>query len=259
MTSKYEVIEDYLKSYKKIANFIFVNDIKNIPINSDKIFVNNNLFEKITIEKTMFDTYHYSEICILITEPLNYTVHLELILRTHKIFPCMKVCTYSKSNIQILNNNNIHNTDLLPYYYDQDEIDYLQNLNKNTKEYDFGIICYRHDIHESVRKQRVVNFLKNSGFKVLIITGWRQHRDEQISKCKIMLNIHSSIVNTSEEHCVIFEHIRCDRLLNSGINIISEESMVLDDEFINKYPNLKNIKFDDFFNLETYINLDWLN
>ena len=256
---KYEVIEDYLKSYKKIANFIFVNDIKNIPINSDKIFVNNNLFEETIIEKTMFDTYHYSEICILITEPLNYTVHLELILRTHKIFPCMKVCTYSKSNIQILNNNNIHNTDLLPYYYDQDEIDYLQNLNKNTKEYDFGIICYCHDIRESVRKQRVVNFLKKSGFKVLTITGWRQHRDEQISKCKIMLNIHSSIVNTSEEHCEIFEHIRCDRLLNAGINIISEESMFLDDEFINKYPNLKNLKFDEILNIETYINLDWLN
>ena len=255
----YEVIEDYLKSYKKIANFIFVNDIKNIPINSDKIFVNNNLFENRIIEKTMFDTYHYSEICILITEPLNYTVNLELILRTHKIFPCMKVCTYSKSNIQILNNNNFHNTDLLPYYYDQDEIDYLQNLNKNTKEYDFGIICYCHDIRESVRKQRVVNFLKKSGFKVLIITGWRQHRDEQISKCKIILNIHSSIINTSEEHCEIFEHIRCDRLLNAGINIISEESMFLDDEFINKYPNLKNLKFDEILNIETYINLDWLN
>ena len=251
---KYEVIEDYLKSYSKIANFIFVDDITKMPINPDKIFCANYFFNEL-----IFDLFPSSKICILVTEPLNYKENLDLLLRTHQIFPHIEVYSYSKSNLQIINNNNIHTTRFLPYYYDQDEIDYLQNLNKNTKEYNFGIICYTYDLLESIRKQRVVNFLRNSGFSVLNIIGWKQHRDEQISKCKIILNIHSSRINTSEEHCEIFEHIRCDRLLNAGIKILSEESIFLDDEYRNKYPNLKNITFDDFFNLEVYKNIDWLN
>jgi GR25 family glycosyltransferase involved in LPS biosynthesis len=248
---KYVVIEDYLNSYRNIANFIFIDDIKNIPPSPDKIFVSNHLFHKF-----LFDAYPSSEISVFISEPLNYKDNLDLIIKTHAIIPNIKFYSYSKCNLKILHNIDINNTEHLPYCYDKNEIDYLKNLNKNEKEYDFGIICYSYDLNESIRKQRVVAFLRQSGFSVLNIIGWKQARDEQISKCKIILNIHSSKVCSSEEHCEIFEHIRCDRLLNSGINILSEESLFPD--LLDTYDNLKHVKFDDFFNLTLYENLDWL-
>ena len=53
----------------------------------------------------------------------------------------------------------------------------------------------------------------------------------------------------------IFEHIRCDRLLESGFNILSESNYELDKEFANKYSNLKQISYDDFFNIDVINNM----
>ena len=100
------------------------------------------------------------------------------------------------------------------------------------------------------KRQKVVDYLINNGFKVNIIYGWSENdRDIELSKCKRILNIHGTFMEYSTQ---IFEHIRCDRLLESGFQILSEESLYLDPEFINKYPNLKLINYEDFFNLETY-------
>ena len=46
----------------------------------------------------------------------------------------------------------------------------------------------------------------------------------------------------------MFEHIRCDRLLEAGFNVLSETSYKLDQSFIDKYKNLTIIHYDDFFN-----------
>ena len=159
----------------------------------------------------------------------------------------------------ILNNNKIFNTYFLPYQYNEQEINLLKELNKNEKIYDFGIICYSPDINESIRKQRIITFLKKSGFTVNIICGWKHQRDYQLSICKVILNIHSSKINTSEECCMIFEHIRCDRLLNSGYNILSEETIYLEEDFIHKYPNLRITNFDNLLEINFYKHLDWLN
>ena len=73
------------------------------------------------------------------------------------------------------------------------------------------------------------------------------------------MNIHGQInenPNPTPEECSnIFEHIRCDRLLESGYQIISETSYELDENYIKKYPNLKLINYNEFFNLNTYIGL----
>jgi beta-1,4-mannosyl-glycoprotein beta-1,4-N-acetylglucosaminyltransferase len=53
----------------------------------------------------------------------------------------------------------------------------------------------------------------------------------------------------------IFEHIRCDRLLEAGFNILSETSYELDPAFVNKYPNLKQINYQDFFNVNIINNI----
>jgi hypothetical protein len=72
-----------------------------------------------------------------------------------------------------------------------------------------------------------MNLYENNEFTVNIICGWKNQRDYQLSRCKVILNIHSSKINTSEDHCMIFQHIRSDRLLNSGYNILSENLFIL--------------------------------
>ena len=62
-------------------------------------------------------------------------------------------------------------------------------------------------------------------------------------------------INDVWNYSNIFEHIRCDRLLNAGFTILSEDSYNLDIQFITKFPNLKQIKYDDFFILNTYTEL----
>ena len=52
---------------------------------------------------------------------------------------------------------------------------------------------------------------------------------------------------------MIFEHLRCDRLLASGFNILSETCYNLSVDFIDKYPNLKIIDYKDFFNIDKMI------
>ena len=54
----------------------------------------------------------------------------------------------------------------------------------------------------------------------------------------------------SEDTCNIFEHVRCNRILDAGFYILSETSYNLDPDFISKYSNLKIINYEDFFNLD---------
>jgi GR25 family glycosyltransferase involved in LPS biosynthesis len=245
-TFKYNVIEDYLNSYKNKYNFLFVNDINEIPLNADKIFIVNHYSD------ILFNKFFQSEISVLNIEPLNYKDNLDFLLNISKKHNNIKFYSYSNSNIKILNDNYIFNTEFLPYNVNELEDYYLKELNKNNKEYDFGIIGYTPNFHESIRKKRIFDYLVNSGFRVNVIIGWNLKRDIELSKCKTILNIHSSKINTSGKHCEIFEHIRCDRLLSSGFNIISEESIHLDKNFIQKYPNLTIINYEDFFKNETY-------
>ena len=92
---------------------------------------------------------------------------------------------------------------------------------------------------------------------IKIIQGWKNIRDEQIASCHVLLNIHGS---NNLEDSNIFEHIRCDRLLAAGYNILSESSLFLDENFINQNKNnLKIVEYNEFLNKELYDNLDWLN
>ena len=99
-----------------------------------------------------------------------------------------------------------------------------------------------------------MEFLTSKGYTINLISGYGEDRDEELGKCKIILNPHGQInenPNPTPDECSnIFEHIRCDRLLEAGFTILSETSYELDKEFVNKYPNLKQISYDDFFNID---------
>ena len=118
----------------------------------------------------------------------------------------------------------------------------LKELNSTTEKiYDFGIIFYIQNINSN-KRHNVVNALIKNGFTVNIVSGFGISRDRELAKCKRILNIHS-------EKIKIFEHIRCNRLLYAGFNILSESSYSLDQSFIDKHPNLEIIEYSEFFNI----------
>jgi hypothetical protein len=110
------------------------------------------------------------------------------------------------------------------------------------KTYDFGIIS---PVDIVDRRQAVVAFLTEHGYTVKLISGFKLNRDVQIASCSVLLNIHGSLSN---EESKIFEHIRCDRLLAAGYNILSEECLHLDSSITNAYArNLKLMPYSAFF------------
>jgi len=170
-----------------------------------------------------------------------------------KKYEGIKIYDYSLSNIHILNSNGFTNTHHLPYLIYKEEHDFLVNLKKNTEQiYDFGIISAENPVIVE-RRLAVVNFLINNGYTVKVIQGFKGLRDKQIAQCRILLNIHGS---NNGEVSKIFEHIRCDRLLEAGYHILSEDCLHLDPVFVKKYSNnLKIIDYNEFFKKETYVNL----
>ena len=248
-------LEDYFISLTYTFNINIIvqgQELKNFNINQ-AIFIciisDNKLFSLLK--------EHKIDICLLNTEPMNINFRLDNLKRhiPSEIDKNIKIYDYSLSNIKILNKEGYLNTQHLEYCIYEKENTFLKNIYENThKEYDFGIISYENPIILKKRK-KVVEFLINQKYSVNIIHGWREQRDIELSKCSIILNIHGQCGDFESQ---IFEHIRCDRLLAAGFNILSEDSYLLDEEFIQKYPNLKLIPFIDFFNMDFYNNLTWL-
>jgi beta-1,4-mannosyl-glycoprotein beta-1,4-N-acetylglucosaminyltransferase len=240
-----KLIKQYIENLQELySNY-------NIYLSSDKKQILNTKPHKLTFVLNIFDKDIQSEMpnttfSYLNTEPLNISIRLENVLNILNQYPHIKYYDYSKSNIEILKYNNIDTSkfNYLPYCCLNEEVKTLTKLNnETTKIYDFGlIISLGGDITE--RRNKVINFLIQNNFTVNIISGWDIDRDKELAKCKCILNIHGFCCIPS----AIFEHIRCDRLLASGFNILSEESLYLDDEFVKKYRNLKFIKYEEFYN-----------
>ena len=261
-----ETISQFIKN-----QFHYNSTEYKIIITNNKEEVINSKPNKVTFIYTLFDENilqnlndNACEISILQTEPLNLPWRLNAILEIHKKNPYLKIYDYSKSNIKILNQYNITNCEYLAYNIQSDERNKLINFmkeNKDNKIYDFGLIynwkslpVEKQNIINPPRRRNVVDFFKKNGLKVNIVAGYDDDRDIELSKCKFILNIHGQINDNpspSPDECSnIFEHIRCDRLLECGYNILSETSYDLDDEYIKKYnKNLTIINYDDFFDI----------
>jgi len=230
--------EDYLEGLKTKYDLIYTQDMKMAKkYRPSKVFFLNELFD--TEIYNFFKTLSI-EINILNTEPLNIKCRLNRILtdstKIHSIYD------YSKSNINILTQRQMTSLIHFPYIVSPYELEYLMKLKKNTKiEYQFGILISLNYIE---RRHKVIDFLQLKGFSVNVICNqWKEKRDIELAKCKYILNIHGFF----EEITMIFEHIRCDRLLKTGFSIISEECI---DYCENQYPNLHFIPYIDFFNTE---------
>jgi beta-1,4-mannosyl-glycoprotein beta-1,4-N-acetylglucosaminyltransferase len=254
---------DYFDSYKSKYNIIYTNDpdeAKQVT-NVDKVIFVCEV--SINVSDAVYD--HFIKICdkenieisILNTEPMNLTTRFKYIEQYLIKYNGIKIYDYSLSNIKIFNERGYTNTHYMPYLIYKEEQNFLANLKNSTKKmYDFGIISLENPVVVE-RRSAVVNYLINNGYTVKVIQGFKEVRDKQIASCQILLNIHGS---NEGEPAMIFEHIRCDRLLAAGYNILSEECLHLDPEIIKKYNNnLKIISYDDFFKKETYQNMPFLS
>lgn len=214
---------------------------------------------KVTFVYEIHDTfYHYCcqngmTVSYLNTEPLNIPSRLSQVINSiGSNRRNVLIYDYSKSNLHILRKHGVHYVSHLPYVITEDENTFLKTIYEVVKKtYDFGIISYDDPI-TCVRRQDVVTYLRNQGYSVLVVTNlWKEDRDFQLAKCKVILNIHGQLIDTPAN---IFEHIRCDRLLASGFQILSEESLDLDKAFIKQYANnLRIIPYAAFFEKRTYM------
>jgi beta-1,4-mannosyl-glycoprotein beta-1,4-N-acetylglucosaminyltransferase len=246
------MVEQYIDNLNSIYPEYFIY----LTNNREELLINQP--KKITFVYEIFDTeiiksLPNTQFSFLNTEPLNIPVRLEHTINILKLYPNFEYYDYSQSNLKILEKNGINIQDkiYLPYKCTTHELTTLINLNKNTKkEYDFGIINGSNGVNID-RRQDVVTYLKQINYTINIISGWNDDRDMELAKCKTILNIHGFFHIPSN----IFEHIRCDRLLEAGFNILSETSYKLDEEFTNKYPNLKQIEYSDFFNIDVINNI----
>ncbi len=249
-------LSDYLTSLKSkysqlICLYIKTNDIDytEIPCLQEDIY--EITFVQGVWNKNIYDYFLNKNdvtISILNLEPLTIPERLKDFLENQYGNKKFKfIYDYSKSNIKILNNNGYHNTKHLEYnIYETETLVLSKFYNLNDKKYDFGLISYDNPC-SCERRRKIIDFLNLHGYKTKIICGWGEKRDLQLSKCKFILNIHGQFLNKPSD---VFEHIRCDRLLGGGYNILSENSYELDTDFINKYPNLKIISYNDFFDIE---------
>ena len=250
------VIEDYYigLSEKNIELSSDINHIIKIKP-STIIFIgtiNNN-------EYILFKTHNpFCKIGLLNLEPLNLQYRLTEIIKNYDTYK-PRIYDYSLSNIKILNQNGINNVNFLPYISTNYEINYLKELyTASEKKYDFGILTGCGAPNNSIselgpKRKKIVEFLLSKGFTVNIIKAWNIIRDTELAKCKVILNIHGQLLTNNQWFdSNIFEHLRCDRLLNAGFTILSEKSYSLDEDFIKKYPNLQIIDYIDFFKEESY-------
>jgi beta-1,4-mannosyl-glycoprotein beta-1,4-N-acetylglucosaminyltransferase len=228
-----------------------------IYLSSDRAHILDSSPKKITFVYEVFDSNIVTELpnthfSFLNTEPLNIPARLDSVKNILKMHPGYDYYDYSESNLKILEENGIvaRNNTYLPYKCSKNELAILTDLNKNTtKEYDFGILKTAGDTITD-RRLKFVNFLKENNFTVNIIGGWSNDRDVELAKCKIIINIHGNLNNNVS---YIFEHIRCDRLLKAGFNILSENNHYLSVQFIKNYPNLQLIHYEDLFDIGTII------
>jgi hypothetical protein len=149
-----------------------------------------------------------------------------------------KLKKFIKSKIGIIDYN-LENTKfyknkfLIPYQYNKQEIDKLISFNQVEPQFDVGITFTPSD-----RRTHILNELHKLGHKVTYIKGWKDERDAQIGKCKILINVHYA------PNYNIFEHIRCDRWIMSKKIVISETS-----SYTNQLDVYNNCIFEPYDNL----------
>ena len=238
------VLEDYINSLNTIYHIDYTTKITNY--NYDELIFVHEVFDDSVFGK-------FKEINYLNTEPLNLDPRWWYVKNNvHAVYKGLIYYDYSLSNIKIMNDNGITNTVYFPYLFNETENKTLKKLNEESEKiYDYGIICSAGTLTNDInllkppRRKKVVEHLLSEGFKVNIISGFGLERDIELSKCRTILNIHGSYI---DEPSMIFEHIRCDRLLMAGYSILSESCIHFPKKL--EYPKLTFMDYNSFFKIK---------
>jgi hypothetical protein len=245
----YNLIKDFINNLNLVYDVTYVVTISEIQkINPSKILFINNIHDN-----SVFNIFKNVEISILNIDSLYLNYFINNIFEMIYLYPNIKIYDYNVKNMEVLQKYGIK-CEYLEYNYDYKEIRYLKNINSQSKIYDFGMIAYNKDVSCNKRRRYIVDKLREKGYTVNIACGFGKERDIELGKCKIILNIHQQIFNIE---CRSFEHVRCNRLLYAGFNILSEVSYV-DNKFVSQFPNIKFINYDKFEHI-TRQNIDDFN
>lgn len=154
-------------------------------------------------------------------EQLTRAKELASVLELIKTAKPIEVWDYSKVNVEILKQHGIQAT----WIQIKSHESYLAKLRSWRTEILFDIgFCGA----IGLRRQTILDGLKEAGLRVLIInTVAGDARDQQLAKCKVILNIHYA------EDYQLFESARCEPWLAAGVPVISETSLDNDSRCIN--------------------------
>ena len=254
-------LSDYLNSLSTLYDLKYTTVIKGTDYDYyDELIYVHEIHDKTILGK-------FKEIGYFNTEPLNINIRLQNVQNVQNVPENIKIYDYSLGNIKIMKEHHMKNELIyLPYTLNPPENKMLKSLKlKYKKTYDFGIICsgscYLYNnkkILNPPRRRTIVENLITKGFTVNIISGFGKSRDIELAKCKTILNIHGQFINENvnvDEPAKIFEHIRCNRLLDAGYHILSEDSYEMDQSF-KKYNNLIFKSYDTILNLNKHSIVD---
>lgn len=236
------VLNEFINAAKLQIDIVYCANVKEVIVEKPEVI----LFCAIIADDVIaYCNQNGVEISYMNFEMLSVPNNLRDILNRVKTSKPVHVYDYSKSNIKLWKQCDIHNVCWFPMLHNKYNTFKLQQMRKNngTPQYDFGIIAYNNDIRCSARRKQVVTHLRNIGHSVNVATGWGDERDNELSKCEVILNIHHA------ETYKTFEHLRCDRLLYAGLKVVSEECDDLCTEFASTFNNLKIVKFNTLLSL----------
>jgi len=246
-TSSINVLEDYIDSLQFFDSIIEIENLDHSTLHDS-----NNLlfFTQMWFIPLLKNNYLQIENCLdriffinveMLTEK-NRSNQVQQLLENR-----IKILDYSLTNVHIMRKMiecyNIpypHEIHHLPYQYNNTEVLHFTNHSRKY-EYDVGIInaypntdsgentSRRTKIFEKLQQEPTINCLN--------IIGWGRDRDREISKCRIIVNVHHF-------DCFnIFEDIRCARLVFANKLIVSEPN--LNNDLVDLKEFIHWSEFDD--------------
>lgn len=122
------------------------------------------------------------------------------------------VVDFALENVEIINHEKMFN---LPFQYNEMEVNKLKKYIINEpKKYDVVVIG------TSDRRKNICQKLQEKGLKVVLLDFlWGDERDKIAAQAKLLLNVHFG------DSYNIYESLRCDRWVYSGMPVVSETSI----------------------------------
>lgn len=197
----------------------------------------NQIFFKPGEEK-LFDTFKYS-VLDMAPQSLPIGIHAaahgqyiyyntEQMSRKNELAKVSQIITatkpvevwdYSEANATILRSLGF-TVKVVPLKSPQWYIDKIKAWKSD--EYDVGFCGTPNQ-----RRSDIFEKLRSRGLKVNVVVGHGDYRDQELAKCKIIINVHYT------EEYMIFEQLRCEPFLQAGFLVISEHSWDDDPRCIN--------------------------